>query len=409
VIPRSSLSYVLARLTVSTLFGLIRDQGITQSEIAERVQMAQSEVSEILHGRQVQSYAVLERICLGFDIPRGFMGLAYDGNEPVTESEEVDEEVKRRAMFGVATVALFGSPVLGEILELPRPVEPTPLPTRLRSSDVEALRKLTTGLQELAREYGGCAQMVGEVANRSRVLLSVPARDEITAGMSTALAELHTAAGWCCVDEGLPYQARAYFAQAMDLGDSYQVAWALRHAGVQMVDAGAYNDALKAVQLAMMGTDDPELKACLEIESAVPFAGMRHKTQALEALKRGNEHPQSNIFNAADMDNVISDVYRRLGQLNNAEVFARASLDKWTTFGTDKRDSVEAEITLATVHLRSGEIHSGVLLARQAIADVSPLQSVRAKRRLAPLERALAERKNSTCQDLAQAVRAVRV
>lgn len=84
-------------------------------------------------------------------------------------------------------------------------------------------------------------------------------------------------AGWCCVDGGFPNQARAYFATAMDLGDSYQVTWAMRHAGIQMVDDGAYDDGLKAFQLASMGTIDPELKACLAVESAQPLAAMGRK------------------------------------------------------------------------------------------------------------------------------------
>lgn len=48
------------------------------------------------------------------------------------------------------------------------------------------------------------------------------------------------------------------------------------------------------------------------------------------------------------MDNVVSDVHRHLGQLVKSEAYARASLDKWTRFGSAKRDSVKAEITLAT-------------------------------------------------------------
>lgn len=286
--------------------------------------------------------------------------------------------------------------------------EPTPLPSRLTAVDVDAIRKLTTSLQDIARTYGGCAEMIGNVANRSRVLMSIPATDEIKAELSVALAELHTMAGWCCVDGGFPDQARAYFATAMDLGDRYQVAWAMRHAGIQMVDVGAYNDALKAFQPAGLGTTDPELKACLYVESAQPLAAMGRRELALDVLKRGYEHPQSNIFDAADMDNVASDVHRHLGQLVNSEAYARASLDKWTRFGSAKRDSVEAEITLATVHLRSGEIASGTILTRRVIADVAPLQSVRARARLEPLEQALTARRDSTCQDLARAVQRVR-
>ena len=39
---------------------------------------SQSEVSEILKGRQVMAYDVLTRIADGLGVPRGYMGLAYD-------------------------------------------------------------------------------------------------------------------------------------------------------------------------------------------------------------------------------------------------------------------------------------------------------------------------------------------
>jgi hypothetical protein len=59
--------------------------------------------------------------------------------------------------------------------------------------------------------------VITAVAHRSRPLMSVPARDPIKAELVSALADLHTLAGWCCVDSGLQDQARACFATAMDL------------------------------------------------------------------------------------------------------------------------------------------------------------------------------------------------
>lgn len=52
---------------------------------------------------------------------RELMGLAYDeGLLPVAPSgEEVDDNVKRRALLALASVALFDRPVLGELLGLP--------------------------------------------------------------------------------------------------------------------------------------------------------------------------------------------------------------------------------------------------------------------------------------------------
>jgi transcriptional regulator with XRE-family HTH domain len=128
--------------------------------IAELVGQSQPEVSEIINDRQVMGYDVLVRICEGLGIPRGLMGLAYDEDStPPDPVEEVDEEMKRRALLAAGSVALFGAPLLGQVLHIPvRPETPTPLPSRLVSSDVTAIRSLTAELRRVARVYGGCAE-----------------------------------------------------------------------------------------------------------------------------------------------------------------------------------------------------------------------------------------------------------
>jgi hypothetical protein len=272
------------------------------------------------------SYDVLVCVAEGLGIPRGLMGLAYDEG-----LEEVDENMKRRALFGVASVALFDSPILGELLQLPKPATPTPLPSRLGASDVTALRNLTEGFRGIARAYGGCADMVTPVAQRSLALAKIPGAD-----IKPALAELQTMAGWCCVDSCHYDNARAHFALAMDLGDQVQRASAFRHVGIQMVDSGAYNDGLKAYQLGIIdlsSVDDPEGLAWLHGESAIPYAAMGHQREALTAIKKGREHPQGDPFDAADMDYLTSRVYWRLGKVDLAEQYAKSSVAAWAKEG----------------------------------------------------------------------------
>jgi len=62
--------------------------------IAELVGQSQSQVSEILAGRQVIFYDVLVRIADGLGIPRGWMGLAYDAitRAQVMSAEQAPEE-----------------------------------------------------------------------------------------------------------------------------------------------------------------------------------------------------------------------------------------------------------------------------------------------------------------------------
>jgi transcriptional regulator with XRE-family HTH domain len=65
---------------IAHLFRFLQRRGVSQRRIAAHTGQAQSEISEILAGRTVTSYPVLERIALGLGIPRGRLGLAYDKN-----------------------------------------------------------------------------------------------------------------------------------------------------------------------------------------------------------------------------------------------------------------------------------------------------------------------------------------
>lgn len=411
----------LAERDVTVIYRLLKEAGVSQRQIARLTGQSPSEVSEILKGRQVMGYDVLVRIAEGLGVPRAWMGLAYDeGAEsanPAVGEEVVDEDMKRRALFAVASTALLGAPVLGEVLKLPTPpTTPTPLPTRLVASDIAALKELTARLRSVARTYGGGADVVTSVATRSRSLMSVPASDPIKNKLESALADLHTLAGWCCVDSGLHDQARANFATAMDFaaraGDGAQLASAFWHAGIHMRDAGAYNDGLKACQLGLIKLgetpDAPgaaETTAWLNVESARVQAAMGHHAAAERSLKIAHEWQPTTAYDIADMECVTSYVYLWLGRLDTAEKFAASSVRKWAAEGTSRREGVLADIALATIHMKTRQSDAATL-AHRAITGVALLRSSRIRRiKLAPLIEALDTRADSTSIDLAHRAR----
>lgn len=396
---------------IATVYRILTRHGILQRDIAEMTGQSQSEVSEILSGRRVSSYALLERIAAGLGIPRELMGLSYgplrgpaDGSrrgyaggedEHGAVSEEVREEMKRRALLAIAGVSLFGAPILGEVLReqlIGTPGPPTPLPARLGISDVEAIRSLTEQLRGVARTYGGCADVVTGVAHRSLQLMSIPSSEEVHSELGSALADLSILAGWCCVDSGHHDNARSHFATAMELGktadDPEVIASAFRHAGIQMVDADAYNDGLKAYQLGRMalGSDSAEgrrsgvsfAQQWLAGESAIPLAAMGYRDDAIREISVAREQPMPTRFDDADMDYLTSAVYRRLGALDTAESFATSSVRKWARENASRRDSVNADINLATIHVMTGE-SDGAVLAHRAIITVAGLHSTRAR------------------------------
>jgi transcriptional regulator with XRE-family HTH domain len=400
----------LATRNIGAVYRLLNTDGVPQRDIAAMTGQSQSEVSEILKGRTVMGYDVFVKIAEGLDIPRGLMGLAYDEDL----LPDADEDVKRRELLASGGLALFDRPVLGQLLGLPkRPDAPTPLPSRLGVSDVEAIKALISKLRDMARTYGGCADTVTAVAARSLQLMAIPGSEEVRASLASALADLHTMAGWCCVDSGFHDNARACFAMAMDLasGDGYQFALAMRHAGIHMRDAGAYNDNLKACQLGLikLGTspDTPETAeavAWLTAESGVAYAAMGYPVEAEKALRTARQHRLSNTFDEADMDYAAAEAYHRLGRLDVAEGFAASSFQKWPV--TSHRDSVLSDTVLATIHVQAGEQDSP-MLAHRAIKSVASVRSARARMNINSLIEALESRPKAEYRELAVLARKI--
>ena len=64
----------LARREISSVYRLLRRHGVSQRQIAALTGQSQSEVSEILKGRQVMAYDVLTRIAMRLGCPTWIHG-----------------------------------------------------------------------------------------------------------------------------------------------------------------------------------------------------------------------------------------------------------------------------------------------------------------------------------------------
>jgi len=411
---------VLAVRDVGAIFRALKATGISYRRIAALVGMSQSECSKIISGRQVVAYDVLVRVAEGLRIPRERMGLAYaagaggayDGGE--LPAPEVDEAVKRRkflaAVMGIVVPAVWDYVVPTELLtpmDPLRPAVPTPLPSRISASDVEALRTLTERMRSLARHYGGQADTISAVAHRSTRLMDVTGDKHVKTDLGSALAELHTLAGWSAFDSGAaPDAIRGHFSRALDLAmeadDNYRASNAVYHAAMTMQN-DAPNDSLKLLQTAQyrlgqgIGSAHPRasvLDSWLHLDSAHALLMLGHKDAARSELVRAREgwNPDD-AFDAADFDHVTALAHRDLGMLDSAEALTVSSVRTWGR--EHRRDAAQAFTTLATIHVQAGE-PDGLALAHRAITEVGSLRSQRARDRLGPLVAALAARRRDS-------------
>jgi transcriptional regulator with XRE-family HTH domain len=185
-----SMRAALADRDITKVYKILVREGIPQRRIAELVGQSQSEVSEIIKGRQVSGYDLLVRIASGLGAPRGAMGLAYDGDSTEPAAEEVDEDVERRNFLAIAGAILFGAPVLGDPHPLTlRDVALAP-PARVGPSDVTAFQETVARLNVLDREAGGMAAREALARRPRRGSLCCPLRPLATCTRSSATRSL---------------------------------------------------------------------------------------------------------------------------------------------------------------------------------------------------------------------------
>jgi len=415
------------------VYKLLMATGVTQKRIADLVRQRETEVSRIVNGGPVLSYDLLVRIADGFGIPRGWMGLAHDDTsfqyipagqeDPLRRPtfEEVDEDVKRRVLLAAATMAIADRPVLGPVVALDHAPVGTPLPSRIGLADVAALHALTEQYRALGRAGYGVPDVLTSVAHRAeRRLLPVSADDAVKQVLLSQLVDLHTLAGWWCTDMLQVDNARYHYSRALKfagaIGDGLGMVSAAIHAAAGHV-MDAPNDALKLYQLVeaklMEVPADHPRRAYYEVLrlgfSANCLAVMGRQDHANDQLIRADDLPPvKDDYERAEVDYIRART--RLAQglraVEGAAYLADQSVKTWPE--GDRRDSALARITLATTHVIMGDRRAGTLTTA-ALDAVDGLRSPRNRAMLAPLEQALAARKDSASVELARRARTVRM
>ncbi|MGH3369430.1 MAG: hypothetical protein ACRDPR_05470 [Nocardioidaceae bacterium] len=238
------------------------------------------------------------------------------------------------------------------------------------------------------------------------------------------LADLHTITAWCCHDIGAVARSHYHFARAVELatdgGDGYRAAYAMRHAAMMLIERDEPDHALKLTQLGGLRLGDaarddarvPVLQAWCHVVSALALAKLDEvtdstRTQARSQLATAREHwepPHAHARGCMELDTGLT--YLHLGQLDAAES-ALATSARTLAQSADRREGVVADITLAQVHVQTGDSR-GLVMARQAITAVAATKSVNARRLwLVPLSEALEKRPGSDARELARTARQV--
>ena len=428
----------LAAREISSVYRLLRRHGVSQRQIAAFTGQSQSEVSEILKGRQVMAYDVLVRISDGLGVPRGYMGLAYDevtaARMAVTSAEasqiEEDESVKRRKLLAHAAAIVVGANVFGED-SAPWAANPvmTPAPGRIGMTYVRQVEAVTKAFRSLDYQYGGgfCRDAVVAQLSWGQQLLSATASEQVRQKLLVALADLHNLAGWTSFDIGLFSPARNYFGRALELAKAGQndslVANILYRMGRVYLHEEEPNEALKIFQLGQIAAQNSGSELAVAVicaNQAWAYAMMGNESQTMQLLGRTKDEfiRSQNGHDKADWVRFFdeTDVYAMVGTVHT--VLAYNGFTKHTRFaipaltkaidgyGDDMARSKAFNLSaLATNHLLDGDIEHGAKIGHTAIELAEHLRSQRVVDRMRPLAvEAEKRRNNSAARQLSEEI-----
>ncbi|MGH3602400.1 MAG: helix-turn-helix domain-containing protein, partial [Pseudonocardiaceae bacterium] len=294
--------HALAHRDITTVFRILRDAGVSQTRLAQATGQQQSEISEIISGRQVQSVALLERIADGLRVRRGWMGLAYDSDlepEPAAPGDKPTEDETTANLLRHAATVLWGRPVFGPADPISVNDTPTPVPHRIGAADVAHVVATNERLGQLLGDLGGIpmTDALTAHARASETLLGAVMREPVRPRLLLALSDAHRAAGSAAAGAGLPDLARQHFSRAMDCagaGDDLRRAVAnLDSLGRIELAAGQPNEGLKLFQLGVATAPSPLLRANLEYDCAWALGLLGLAGDAMAALRRARDTYQA--------------------------------------------------------------------------------------------------------------------
>ncbi len=429
----------LAARRISSVYRLVRKTGISQRQIAAMTGQSQSEVSEILKGRQVMAYDVLARISDGLGIPRGYMGLAYDHATQIQvvgavddQRAEEDESVKRRRFLAHAAQVTMGAAVFGADSGSWAAASPalTPAPGRIGMADVRQVEAATRALRALDYQYGGgfCRDAVVAQLSWGQQMLGSSGAEQVKSRLYVALADLHNVAGWTSFDTGLIDSARGHFANALELakqgGSHPLLANVLYRMGRVYLHQEAADDALKLFQLGQIAAQEAGSELAVAVlcaNEAWAYAMMGNERQAMKLLGRTrDEFARADLdgaeswvrfFNQTDVHAMIGTVHTVLAQTADVShtkfaipALTRAIDDYGDAMARSKTFNLSA---LATNHLLDGDIDHGAKVGRAALESAEGLKSSRIKDRMNPMKIEAERRSNNAdARDLSERINA---
>ncbi|WP_433724592.1 helix-turn-helix domain-containing protein [Nocardia sp. CA-129566] len=363
--------------------------GMTQTELGAILGYAQPVISQLEHdGAAVHDVRVLRRIAKALHVPLAIL---------VVESDE-EADVNRRnflraSAFGAGTAVTVGA--AGQAAASTGTVH-------VGAADIAEINASTNQIHELDLLVGGdrlCRLAANEVRYVEQLLGAASYSEAIGRQLTSAAAEMMTAAGWVHYDAGRLDHARRYYAEAAQTaaaaGDGIAAAHALLNASMQSFQGGfgpskpsreaRPRDGVNladAAQTAARRDGGPRLRAVGAIYEAGAHSATGDASAMTNAISRAHRAYESGRGHDPDwvylppaaLAGMTGWSYMRIGDHRTATAYLQEAVDGTMSW---PRENVGWRIKLAENQIQGGGIADGCQILIDHFDQINSVTSTR--------------------------------
>ena len=379
-------------MTTGEVIRRIRNSyGMTQRELGTLMGYAQPVISQLENNAPcVHDVRMLRRVARALHVPIAILVVESD------EEADVDRRnFLRASMLGAGTATASGA--------LAHQAGAASTGTiRVGASEVADIVASTNQIHELDLVVGGdrlCRVAVNGVRYVTQLLDNGTYTDAVGQALTSAAAEMMTAAGWVHYDAGRTDQARRYYAEAAQTAtaadDEIATAHALINAGLLTFGGGFAPSKLSADSRPRAGLNlaaaaytavrregGPRLRACAAIYEAGAHGAVGDSSAMEDAISRAHraydssrgQDPEWVYLPAAELAGMTGWAYMRVGNHQKAAAHLQAAVAGTKAW---PRENVGWRIKLAENHILGGEISEGCQLLIDHFDQIGSVTSTR--------------------------------
>ncbi len=355
---------------------------MTQAELGALIHFTQPGVSQLEHdGPAAHDLRVLRRVAKALQVPLSVL---------VAESDEEIEAARRSFVqarpSGAGAVAATGH----------RPPIPAAPDSRVAVGITDVAR-ITKGINQIHKTQlmvGGsqlCELAVNEARYVEHLLDHGTYTDKVGKALTSASAEMMTAAGWIHYDAGRWSEANRYYAAAAKAATAAGDGIAAAHAWINACllsyrDGSRPKEGVKlaeAAQLAARRAGGPKIRALAAIREAEAYSVIGDRSAVVAAVRRAHRAFDSTrgldpgylaFLSAAQLSGLTGLGFMRIGDYAEAARYLKSAIKGATAY---PRERTAWRIRMAQNYIRAGDVAEGCALLIDNFDEISTVESER--------------------------------